>query len=78
MSEVSAFTMLTLMSMGSPDVGRVAIGKEVVGSESVVQLARDIMAFGMNGWGMRDDDEGDGVVLSIVGRGVGNVGRKIA
>jgi len=77
-SEVSAFTMLTLMSMGSPDVGRVAIGKEVIGSESVVQLARDLMAFGMNGWGMRDDDEGDGVILSIVGRGVGNVGRKIA
>lgn len=77
-SAVNATTMLTLMAMGSEDVGRIAIGKEVLGSEPVVQLARDLRTFGMSGWGMRNADEGGDVVLSIVGRGVGNVGRKIA
>lgn len=76
-SAVNATTMLTLMSMGSEDVGRITMGKEVLGSEPVVQLARDLRTFGMSGWGMRDGDEDDDVVVSIVGRGVGNVGRKI-
>ena len=77
-SAVNSTTMLMLMAMGSEDVGRVAIGKDVLGSEPVVQLARDLRTFGMSGWGMRDADEDGEVVLSIVGRGVGNVGRKIA
>ena len=77
-SAINATTILTLMAMGSEDVGRVAIGKDVLGSEPVVQLARDLRTFGMSGWGMRDADEDGDVVLSIVGRGVGNVGRKIA
>lgn len=77
-SSVAAPTMLTMMAMGSEDVGRLAMGKEVLGSEEVVQLARDLRAFGMSGWGLKDgDDEGEAVV-SIVGKGVGNVGRKIA
>lgn len=77
-SAVSAPTMLTLMAMGSEDVGRIALGKEVLGSEQIVQLARDLRSFGMSGWGMRESDDGGGdVVVSIVGRGVGNVGRKI-
>ncbi|KAK4498707.1 hypothetical protein PRZ48_009217 [Zasmidium cellare] len=77
-SHVAAPTMLTLMAMGSEDVGRLALGKEVLGSEQVVQLARDLRDFGMSGWGMKDADEEGEAVVSIVGRGVGNVGRKIA
>lgn len=77
-SDVAASTMLTLMAMGSEDVGRVTVGKDVLGSESVIQLARDLRMFGMSGWGMRDGDHEDEVVVSIVGKGVGNVGRKIA
>ncbi|GAB7364450.1 hypothetical protein MBLNU230_g4990t1 [Neophaeotheca triangularis] len=77
-SGVGATTMLTLMAMGSEDVGRLSIGKDVVGSEQVVQLARDLRAFGMAGWGLREGDEEDEIVVSIVGKGVGNVGRKIA
>lgn len=77
-SSVAATTILTLMAMGSEDVGRLAVGKEVLGSEQVVQLARDLRSFGMAGWGLREGDAGDEVVVSIVGKGVGNVGRKIA
>ena len=75
---VAASTMLILMAMSSEDVGRLAIGKDVLGSERIVQLARDLRSFGMSGWALKDgENEGDAVV-SIVGRGVGNVGRKIA
>ncbi|KAK3675762.1 hypothetical protein LTR78_004403 [Recurvomyces mirabilis] len=74
---VAAPTMLTLMALGSEDVGRIAMSKDVLGSEQVVQLARDLRAFGFSGWGLRDGDEEDEVVVSVVGRGVGNVGRKI-
>ena len=78
-SAANATTMFTLMSMGSEDVGRIAIAKEALCSEPVIQLARDLRMFGMSGWGMRDADEDDTdeVVVSIVGKGVGNVGRKI-
>lgn len=76
-SAVAAPTMLTLMAMGSEDVGRITLGKDVLGSEAVVQLARDLRSFGMSGWGLREGDEADEVVVSIVGKGVGNVGRKI-
>ena len=77
-SNVASSTMLTLMAMGSEDVGRITVGKDVLGSEQVVQLARDLRTFGMSGWGMREGEEDDQAVVSIVGRGVGNVGRKIA
>jgi RNA 3'-terminal phosphate cyclase-like protein len=49
-----------------------------VGTDEVVQLARDLREFGMSGWGLRDGSSQGDVVVSIVGRGVGNVGRKIA
>lgn len=78
MSTVSAPTMLVLMAMGSEDVGRITVGKDVLGSETVVQLARDLRTFGMAGWGMREGDDDNEAVVSIVGKGVGNVGRKIA
>ncbi|KAL9602165.1 MAG: hypothetical protein Q9219_002029 [cf. Caloplaca sp. 3 TL-2023] len=77
-SSIAAPTVLTLMAMSSEDVGRVQLGKEVVSTEQIVCLGRDMNAFGMSGWGFREatDREND-VVVSIVGKGVGNVGRKI-
>lgn len=78
-SLAAAPTMLTLMAMGSEDVGRVQLGRHVLGSETVIGLARDLRALGASSWGIRDPtggSEGD-VVVSVVGRGVGNVGRKI-
>jgi RNA 3'-terminal phosphate cyclase-like protein len=63
------------------------LGRDVLGSDDVIQLARDFKSFGLSAWGLRDassvddalGDDGKGeVVVSIVGRGVGNVGRKIA
>nr|POF20058.1 putative rna 3'-terminal phosphate cyclase-like protein [Quercus suber] len=77
-SAIAAPTVLSLMALGSEDVGRLTVGKDVLGTEQVVQLARDLRQFGLSGWGLRDEEEGDGVVVSIVGRGIGNVGRKIA
>ena len=79
-------TVMVLMAMGSEDVGRVAVGKGVVGQAGTVQLARDLREFGFNGWGIRDDEgEGEGeekggngnVVVSVVGGGIGNVARKM-
>ena len=80
-TNAAAPTMVTLMAMGSEDVGRLQMGKEVLGNESMLEVARDLRKFGLAGWGIRDSmDEkhaGD-VVVSVVGRGIGNVGRKIA
>jgi RNA 3'-terminal phosphate cyclase-like protein len=79
-TRAGATTVLTLMAMGSEDVGRLRIGRDVVGTEEVLGLARDLKVFGASGWGLRDaedDDSGD-VLVSIKGSGIGNVGRKIA
>lgn len=76
----AAPTVITLMAMGSEDVGRVQLGRDVLASEHIIQLARDLKAFGTAGWGIRDaeGERGQGqLVLSVVGRGVGNIGRKI-
>ncbi|MCJ1234428.1 hypothetical protein MMC14_002389 [Varicellaria rhodocarpa] len=73
-------TILTLMAMGSEDVGRLQLGRNVLGTDTIITLGRDLKAFGASGWGIRDADpnqDGD-VIVSVVGRGVGNVGRKIA
>jgi RNA 3'-terminal phosphate cyclase-like protein len=78
---VAAPTVLMLMAMGSEDVGRLALGKDVLASEEIIQLARDSKAFGGSGWGFRDasGEKANGeIVVSVVGRGVGNVGRKVA
>lgn len=79
-SRTAAGTVLTLMAMGSEDVGRLRIGRDVVGTEDTVGLARDLRAFGANSWGLRDDDEDDSgdLIVSVKGSGVGNVGRKVA
>ena len=79
-SLVAAPTVLTLMAMGSEDVGRLHLGKDVLSSETVIGLARDLKAFGASGWGVRETNTGStgDVVVSVVGRGIGNVGRKIS
>lgn len=73
-------TMLTLMTMGSEDVGRIQIGRDVIADENTVQLARDLAKIGAPGWGLRDagENENGDVIVSVVGRGIGNVGRKVA
>ncbi|EEP76679.1 3-hydroxyanthranilate 3,4-dioxygenase [Uncinocarpus reesii 1704] len=74
-SLAGAPTVLTLMAMGSEDVGRLQVGRDIISHESTVQLARDLSKFGTAGWGVRDaSDEGDSgdVVISVVGRGIGN------
>lgn len=78
-SALAASTVLTLMAMGSEDVGRLQISKDTVGTEEVVSLARDLQTFGLSGWGLREapNNEND-LIVSVVGKGVGNVGRKIA
>ena len=79
-SLAAAPTVLTLMAMGSEDVGRLRLSKDVLSSEPTIGLARDLKAFGASGWGVRESTTGSDsdVVVSVVGRGVGNVGRKIA
>jgi RNA 3'-terminal phosphate cyclase-like protein len=78
-SDVAATTVLTLMAMGSEDAGRIQLGKEVLATESTVALARDLQTFGGSGWGIRDaPDKPDELIVTVVGKGVGNVGRKIA
>ncbi len=79
-SLAAAPTVLTLMAMGSEDVGRLRLSKDVLSSEPIIGLARDLKAFGASGWGVRESTTGSDsdVVVSVVGRGVGNVGRKIA
>ncbi|CAL5867790.1 uncharacterized protein PFLUO_LOCUS2011 [Penicillium psychrofluorescens] len=77
----AATTMLTLMSMGSEDVGRLQIGKDVIADPTLILLARDLAQFGAPGWGIRDasgEHEQSDVIVSVVGRGIGNVGRKVA
>ncbi|OTA97003.1 hypothetical protein M434DRAFT_392449 [Hypoxylon sp. CO27-5] len=79
-SAAAAPTVLTLMAMGSEDVGRLRLGRDVMGTEQIIGLARDLRKFGASSWGLRDaedDDSGD-IIVSVKGTGVGNVGRKIA
>ncbi|KAH0559453.1 hypothetical protein GP486_004034 [Trichoglossum hirsutum] len=78
-SPLGAPIMLTLMAMGSEDVGRLQMSKGVIGTEEIIGLGRDLRRFGASGWGIRDGERDDGdVIVSVVGRGVGNVGRKVA
>ena len=77
-SLAAAPTIFTLMAMGSEDVGRAQVGKDVVGNEEVISFGRDLRAFGASGWGLRNSDREGDMILSIVGKGVGNIGRKIS
>ncbi|KAF2675416.1 18S rRNA biogenesis protein [Microthyrium microscopicum] len=77
--QTAAPTVLMLMAMGPEDASRVALGKDVLGTEDMVQMARDFREFGLNDWGLRDlEGEEVEIVVVIKGSGVGNVGRKIA
>ena len=77
-SWTSARTVLMLMAMGSEDVGRLRLGRDVMGSEELVGLARDLKTFGASSWGLRvADDETEDILVSVKGSGVGNIGRKI-
>ena len=76
----AAPTVLTLMAMGSDDVGRLQLSRDVIGHADIIQLARDLAVFGAAGWGIRGsraEREGDQLVVSIIGRGIGNTGRKV-
>jgi RNA 3'-terminal phosphate cyclase-like protein len=78
-SHTSASTVLILMAMGSEDVGRLRVGRDVLATEDTIGLARDLKTFGASSWGLRDaEDESGDLVVSVKGTGVGNVGRKIA
>ena len=78
-TSTSAGTVMTLMAMGSEDVGRLRIGRDVIGTEEMVGLARDLKTFGASSWGLRDvEDDTNDIIISVKGTGVGNVGRKIA
>lgn len=65
---VGATTVLTLMAMGSEDVGRVRVSRQVMATEAVVALAMDLKSFGAASWAFRDapddrsaaEDDGDG------------------
>lgn len=79
-TRVGAATLLTLMAIGSEDVGRLRLGRHVVATEDVIVLGRDLKKFGASSWGLRDVDEDDSgdIIVSVKGTGVGNVGKKIA
>ncbi|KAL9066400.1 MAG: hypothetical protein Q9157_007160 [Trypethelium eluteriae] len=78
-SMAAAPTTCILMAMGAEDMGRIQVGRDVIGSEALIELARDLRTFGTSGWGLRDaEDDSNDVIVSIHGRGIGNVGRKIA
>ncbi|KAI1004084.1 hypothetical protein K3495_g4127 [Podosphaera aphanis] len=79
-SRVGVLTVLTMMVMGSEDVGRIRLGRGVLVTEEVITLARDVKKFGASSWSFRDveDDESGDVIVSVKGTGIGNVGKKIA
>ncbi|KAI3328945.1 RNA-3'-phosphate cyclase family protein [Xylariaceae sp. AK1471] len=79
-SRAAAPTVLTLMAMGSEDVGRLRVGREIIGREEVIELARDLKKFGASSWGIRDIDEDDteDIMIAVKGSGLGNVSRKVA
>ncbi|KAI8725055.1 hypothetical protein NCS52_00075700 [Fusarium sp. LHS14.1] len=78
-TQTSAKSVLILMAMGSEDVGRLRIGRDVIATEDMVGLARDLKTFGASSWGLRDvEDDTNDIIVSVKGTGVGNVGRKIA
>jgi RNA 3'-terminal phosphate cyclase-like protein len=80
-SRAAAATMLGLMTMGTEDVGRLQVGRDVIADEGIIQLARDLTKFGAPGWGLREaagENERGDIIVSVVGRGIGNVGRKVA
>lgn len=76
---VGSMTVFTLLTMGSEDIGRVRIGRDILGTEGIISMARDFKKFGASNWGLRDvkDDHSGDVIVSVKGMGIGNVGKKI-
>ena len=62
-SRSAAPTILTLMAMGSEDVGRLRVSKDIIVAEEVMGLARDLKSFGANGWGLREAEEDDAMTI---------------
>ena len=74
---INVMSVMLMMTMGvEGDVGRITLGREVVGEEFVAGI-RDLKNVFGGEIAVRDGD-GDELVASVVGRGVGNVGRKVA
>ncbi|RPA72187.1 18S rRNA biogenesis protein [Ascobolus immersus RN42] len=72
--------LMTMMAMGQEgDVGRICVGREQV-DEELVGLWRDLKAICGGQVAIRDaEDARNGeLIIGVVGRGVGNVGRKVA
>ncbi|CUS10358.1 unnamed protein product, partial [Tuber aestivum] len=70
-------SVLIMMMMGvEGDVGRVVLGKEAI-AEEFIAGARDLKKVFGGEVAVRDG-ESDSLVVSVVGRGVGNIGRKVA
>ncbi|KAL7274048.1 hypothetical protein RUND412_003067 [Rhizina undulata] len=68
--------MLTMMMMGTEgDVGRLVVGRDVI-DEEFVGAVRDMKKVFGTEIALRDA-EGGNLLISAVGRGVGNVGRKV-
>ena len=77
-----AMAVLTMMMMGvEGDVGRLVLGKDIIDQEFVSRL-RDMKKIFGSEVGIREQTSNTGgdsnVIVSVVGRGVGNVGRKLA
>lgn len=78
-TNAGSMTVLTLLTLGSEDIGRVRLGREVLGTENVIEMARNFKKFGASNWAFReaeDDNSGD-IIVSIKGLGIGNVGKKV-
>lgn len=72
--------MMVMMALGSEgDVGRMVVGRDSV-EESFVSLCRDIKKLTGSEIALRDSDDSKNgeLIMSVVGKGVGNVGRKLA
>jgi len=70
--------VLALMMMGTEgDVGRVVVGKGII-DEGFVSRLRDLKKIFGAEVGVKDAPDENNVFISIVGKGVGNVGRKLA
>ncbi|KAI5844317.1 RNA 3'-terminal phosphate cyclase family protein [Tricharina praecox] len=74
-----AMAVLTMMMMGvEGDVGRVVLGKDLI-DDGFVSCLRDMKKVFGSEVGIRDAQGKEGnVIVSVVGKGVGNVGRKLA
>ncbi|KAI5790540.1 RNA 3'-terminal phosphate cyclase/enolpyruvate transferase [Pyronema domesticum] len=74
-AEMAAMTMMMMGQEG--DVGRLVIGKETI-DETLISQLRDMKKIIGTEVAMKEAPGEGNVLVSILGRGVGNVGRKLA